>query len=53
MRKRIKIIQIPAISTITQMETAANNALSNGWEFVQVFILGANTYAIFQKTVVS
>ena len=45
-RQQAKIIQIPTNSTASTMTTALNNALANGWELKQIFLLGTNTYAV-------
>jgi hypothetical protein len=46
-RQRSKVVQIPASSTIAQMQTALDNAMAGGWELKFIFPLGANTYAVF------
>ena len=49
MTQKSKVVQIPAASTVAQMQTALDNAAANGWELKQIFALGANTYAVFIK----
>ena len=52
MKQISKIIEIPANSTINQMELSLNNLLKNNWELITIFILGNKTYAVLIKKVV-
>ncbi len=51
MKQTSKIVEIPSVATITQMQNALDDFIKNGYEFKQVFSLGAKTYAIFIKTI--
>jgi hypothetical protein len=50
MTQKSKIVQIPAGSTIAQMQSALDTAIAGGWVLVFIFTLGSNTYAVFIKT---
>lgn len=51
MRQKSKIVLIPANSTINQMQTALDSAMTGGYELKFIFTLGTSTYAVFIKTV--
>ena len=51
MRIKSKVVQIPNSATIAQMETALDTHLNAGWILVEVFTLGASTYAILTKKI--
>lgn len=53
MRKKIKIIQIPASQTKNQQEDLINAQLSKGWHFVQFYTYDAKFWVIFEKTIAS
>lgn len=49
MRQKSKIVEISATATITQMQTALDSLLNDGWILIAVFTLGTRTYAVLTK----
>jgi len=50
MRKKSKIVEIPSVATVVQMQNALDAILNDGWVLIAVFTLGTKTYAVFTKT---
>ncbi len=50
MREQVKIIEIPAGATLTQIENGINNALNRGWRILQIVTVGTKVYVIFIKS---
>ena len=51
MRRKSKVIKIPANATETSMMQALDEHLNTGWKFVGVYRINSDDYAILIKTV--
>lgn len=51
MRIKSKVVVVPATATATQIENALDAHLNNGWEFVGIYLIGNNLFAILTKTI--
>jgi hypothetical protein len=49
MRIKSKVVSVSATATAAQIESALDNQLNNGWEFVGIFQVGVNFFAIMVK----
>jgi len=51
MRMKSKVVLILPTVTENQIESALDNHLNNGWEFVGIFQVGSNFFAILKKII--
>jgi len=52
MRKKIKVIDVTGYNA-NQIESGINTALSKGWEFVQIVVVGNKVFVVIQKSIVA
>ena len=52
MRKKIKIVDVTGYNA-QQIENGINTALTKGWSFVQIVVVGNKVFVVIQKSIVS